>query len=177
MNIILIGILILTIFFIIFLVFWTVAGIMPVFFGAPWVPTSFKKIHKMLKLAQLKPNEVVYDLGSGDGRALIIAARNFSAQAVGIEINPLYCFFTKLAITIFGLRKEVKIICGDFFAQDLTQADVVICYLTQPTNKKLMKKFEKELRPGTRIISHVFTFPKWQIIRKDEEECLYMYQT
>ena len=143
--------------------------------GAPWVPTSMSKVHKMLQLADVGPNDVVYDLGCGDGRTLITAARTYGARAVGIEIDPLRYLWCQMLITVLGLRGRIRIIFGDFFKQDLSEADVVTCYLLPSTNEKLEGKFKQELSPITRVVSHDFLFPGLSLQRKDGGANLYLY--
>ena len=151
-------------------IFWTQ------FRGALWVPTPLATVKKMLVMADVKPGEVVYDLGSGDGRVIVTAARQFGANAVGIEVDPLRYAWAQAMITIFKLRGQVKVIWGDFFDQDLSQADVVTVYLQQETNLRLMNKLMRELRPGTRVVSNTFIFPGWKIINQDEKAHLYVYK-
>ena len=127
-------------------------------------------------MADVRPDEVVYDLGSGDARVIITAARQFGAKAVGIEIDPFRYFWTQIMISAFRMKGQVKVIWGDFFSQDLSQADVVTVYLLQVTNLRLMNKLMRELRPGTRVVSHTFTFPGWQIIDMDEKAQIYVYR-
>jgi len=143
--------------------------------GAPWVPTSMREVHKMLAMAEVGPNDVVYDLGCGDGRIIVAAAQRYGARAVGIEIDPLRYLWCQLLITVLGLRGRVHVILGDFFAQDLRDADVVTCYLLQSTNKKLEEKFATELKPIARVVSHDFTFPRLKKVRWDSEDSLYLY--
>ena len=130
----------------------------------------------MLEMADVGPGDVVYDLGSGDGRILILAAREFGARAVGVELDPLRWFLTQIAITVLGLRKQVKVILGDFFVVDIGEADVVTLFLRFDTNRLLMTKLLLDLCPGTRVVSHEFTFPGWPVVRKDEEAQIYMYR-
>jgi len=144
--------------------------------GAPWIPTPTKRVRKMLTMAQVKPDDVVYDLGSGDGRILITAAREFGAQAVGVEIDLLRYLWTRALIAVFGLKAQVRVTWGDLFVQDISQADVITLYLRNRTNALLMVKLLLELRPGTRVVSHIFTFPGWEPIEKDEVERLYLYR-
>ena len=143
--------------------------------GAPWVPTTMPEVHKMLQMAGVGANDVVYDLGCGDGRTIVTAARHFGARAIGIEIDPLRYLWCQLLITVLGLRGRVKIIFGDFFNQDLSNADVVTCYLLQSTNERLQEKFLQELRPSVRIVSHDFTFPNLQLVHRDKKDRLYLY--
>lgn len=145
------------------------------FWGAPWVPTSMNMVHKMLKLAEVQPGDILYDLGCGDGRMIVTAARHYGAQAVGIEIDPLRYLWCQGLITILGLRKQVKIVYGNFFNQDLSEADVVTCYLLQSTNNNLEGKLIQELKTGTRVVSNQFTFPRGQLIREDGEARLFLF--
>ena len=142
--------------------------------GAPWVPTSMKMVHKMLKMAEVGPDDLVYDLGCGDGRTIVTAARKYGARAVGIEIDPLRYIWCQVLITVLGLRNRVQIIFGDFFKQDLTRADVVTCYLLQSTNNKLEEKLKNELRPGARVVSNTFTFSGMSRVRQDGDAKLYL---
>jgi len=146
-----------------------------IFRGAPWVPTPMKIVHKMLKLADLKPNELLYDLGCGDGRIIITAAKHYGTRAVGIELDPIRYLWCLISITIMGLRDQISIIHGDLFKQDLSNADVVICYLLPDTNKKLEDKLLEELQPGTRVVSNTFLFPNIQQTKQDGLARLYMF--
>ncbi len=144
--------------------------------GGPWAPTRLGKVQKMLSMAGTSPDDVVYDLGCGDGRFIVTAARQYGARAVGIELDPLRFLWCQLLITILGLRNRVKVLYGDFFARDLSGADVVVCYLLQGTNEKLQAKFRQELKPETRIVSNTFTFPGLQLLRQDDSARLYLYR-
>lgn len=126
--------------------------------GAPWEPTTMKMVHTMLEMALVGPNDVVYDLGSGDGRIPIVAAHTYGAHAVGIEIDPLRFVLSWLAVRFLGLQDRVKIRRGDIFKADLHEATVVTCYLLQDTNDRLFTKFRQELAPGTRVVSNTHIF-------------------
>jgi SAM-dependent methyltransferase len=152
-----------------------ISVVWPGFFGAPWVPTPMDVVHKMLTMADVGPGDVVYDLGCGDGRTIVAAARRYGAQAVGIEIDPLRYLWCQVLITVLGLRDRVQIVYGDFFAQDLRDADVVTCYLLENTNNKLEGKLERELRPGTRVVSNTFAFHNLRRVRQDAKANLYLY--
>jgi len=143
--------------------------------GSPWVPTRFKMVHKMLDLAEIKPNELVYELGCGDGRIAVIAARKYQARVVGIELNPFLWLWCQLVITIFGLRSRVNVVLGNFYKQDLSDADVVVCYLLPKTNKELEGKLLRELRPGTRVISNTFLFYQTRLSKRDGKALLYIF--
>jgi predicted RNA methylase len=129
----------------------------------------------MLALANVRPGELVYDLGSGDGRVLTMAARHFGARAVGIEIDPLRCVWSRIVILLMGLRAKARVVRGDLFDQDLAPADVVTCYLLQGTNDKLAEKLVEELRPGARVVSNTFTFPGLTLTGEDRQHKLYLY--
>ena len=127
--------------------------------GAPWWPSTRKQIRRMLEMADVQPGDVVYDLGSGDGRILITAAREFGAYAdgstptgpsaaIGIEVDLLHVLWTRLRITLLGLQDRIEIRWSNFFNEDLSAADVVIVHLRQDTNIELMPKLWRELRPA-----------------------------
>jgi SAM-dependent methyltransferase len=143
--------------------------------GAPWVPTPMSKVRKMLEMAEVGPGNLVYDLGCGDGRIIVTAARRYGAQAVGIEIDPLRYLWCQMLITVLGLRERVRVVYGSFFRQDLSDADVVTCYLLQSTNEELEGKLKQELDPGTRVVSNSFTFPRLHLLRRDGEAGIHLY--
>jgi SAM-dependent methyltransferase len=147
----------------------------PALRGAPWVPTPMDKVHRMLTMAEVGPGDVVYDLGCGDGRTIVTAARRYGASAVGIEIDPLRYLWCQMLITVLRLRAEVRVVHADFFTQDLSGADVVTCYLLQSTNERLVGKLRQELRPGARVVSSDFTFPTLRMLRLDSDAGLYLY--
>ncbi len=132
-------------------------------------------VHKMLDLAEIQPDELLYDLGCGDGRISVIAARKYKAKVVGIEINPLLWLWCQIVITIFGLRSRVKVILGSFYNQDLSDAEVVACYLLPNTNKKLESKLLRELCPDTRVISNTFLFYQVRLAKRDGKALLYIF--
>jgi len=144
--------------------------------GAPWLPSSMKVVNKMLKMAEVGPGDMVYDLGRGDGRMIITAARHFGARGVGIEIDPLRYIWCRILLSILRLHGRVRVVYGDFFTQDLGEADVVTCYLLQSTNNKLESKLKEELKPGARVVSNSFTFPGMHLIRYDQGSNLYLYE-
>ena len=120
---------------------------------APWWRTSKKTARAMCRLAKVTKEDNVYDLGSGEGTALVIAAKEFGAAGVGVEIDPLRFLFSKLLINRNGLSNNVKIKKGNFFNQDIFKASVIFVYLVPKTLDRLLPKFKKELKKGTRIVS------------------------
>ena len=147
-----------------------------IFKGAPWSPSTKKHILKMFELANLQPDELVYDLGCGDGRVLIIAAQQYNTRAIGIEIDPIRFLWCKLRIRMLGLREQVQVIRGDFFSKDFSDADVIICYLLQNTNDKLEKKLITELRSKARVVSNKFVFSNLPLASKYENLEIYSYE-
>ena len=115
----------------------------------------------MLMLADVKEGDVVYDLGCGDGRVVITAAREFGARGVGVELREDLVRKAQLKITELGIDGRVTILHENMFNVDLRNADVVTLYLTTSANTKVKPKLEKELKPGTRIVSHDFQIRDW----------------
>jgi SAM-dependent methyltransferase len=144
--------------------------------GAPWVPTSREVVRRMLSMAEVRQDELVYDLGCGDGRVLVAAARGFGARAVGIELDFSRFLWSLVVIAALGLWRRVRVIHGDLFHQDLREADVVVAYLLQATNDRLQAKLLRELRTGARVISNTFTFSGMTLAGVDEEYRLYLYR-
>lgn len=122
-----------------------------------YVPTPHEVVEGMLKLAKVGPNDVVYDLGSGDGRIPIAAVKKFNAKkAVGIDINPERIKEAHANHKESNAGDRVTFILGDLFEQDISEATVVTLYLLPSLNVKLMPKLKKELKPGARIVSQSF---------------------
>ena len=147
--------------------------------GAPFVTTPRWAIRRMLDMANVNSDDIVYDLGSGDGRLLFVAAEEYGAKAVGIEIDPLRYLWTRWIIRRKGLLNQVEVHRQNIFTADVSEASVVTCYLLSETNIKLMDKLEDELAPGTRIVSRNFKFPGWTLLEEKQgvrKEKIYWYQ-
>jgi len=123
---------------------------------APWWRTSKKTARAICKLASVKKGDLIYDLGSGDGTALMIAAKEFGANGIGIEIDPFRYWVSKILLKKNSVADKVRILRKNFFAQNLKDADVIFVYLIPKTLEKLLPKFKKELKKGTRIVSFVY---------------------
>ncbi|MCE7698603.1 MAG: SAM-dependent methyltransferase [Methanobacterium paludis] len=143
--------------------------------GAGWQPASKEVVKKMLDIADVNSEDVVYDLGSGDGRIVRTAAKMYHARAVGIEIDPLRVLWSMMAVSVFSLRKHVKIVWGNFFHQNLSPATVVTLFLWRGTNQRLKQKLLKEVKPGTRIVSYYWTLGGWKPVKVDEKSQIYLY--
>jgi tRNA A58 N-methylase Trm61 len=119
----------------------------------------------MLKLAELKPNEVLFDMGAGDGRTVIMAAKTFGARGVGVELREDLAKKAMSTILDSGLGDRVTIVNGDMFSVNLTSADVVFLYLTTSANEKIKPKLEQELKKGVRIVSHDYEIIGWKPLK------------
>ena len=154
-----------TIFVIAVVGFVSVIG--PYFTGAPWVPMPLNTARRMLQLADVRPGETVYDLGSGDGRVVIAAARNFGATAIGVEIDPLRTLISRTAIALLGLRSRARVARANLFDVDLRGADVVTVYLLPKANARLALKLRSELKPGARVVTLTYHLPGWEPVTRD----------
>ena len=128
----------------------------------PFVPTTDEAVQAMLKLADVKKTDVVYDLGCGDGRIVIAAARDFGARAVGIDIDPKRITEAKENAKKAGVEKLVRFEENDLFESDIHEATVVTLFLLSNVNLKLRPKLLKDLKPGTRIVSNTFDMGDWK---------------
>jgi len=142
-------------------------GVTKNLFIAPFVATPLPVVKQMLTLAQLKAGEILYDLGCGDGRVVIMAAQDFGARGVGVEMREDLVKQALGKVSELGLEGRVKIVQSDMFKVDLSQADVVTLYLTTSANDKVKPKLETELRPGTRVVSHDYEILGWRPFKID----------
>jgi ubiquinone/menaquinone biosynthesis C-methylase UbiE len=131
-------------------------------FDVPFVPSPNPVVEKMLEMAQVGPKDVVYDLGSGDGRIVIAAARKYGARGVGIDIDPERIKEARANARKAGVEKKVEFRQGDLFDANIGDATVVTIYLLSGINLKLRPKLLSELKPGTRIVSHAFDMGDWK---------------
>jgi tRNA A58 N-methylase Trm61 len=131
----------------------------------PYVPTPLDIAQKMLELAKVRPDDVVYDLGSGDGRIVILAAQKFGARAVGVELNSDLYEESSKRVRDLGLQDRVQILHENMFDVNVRHATVVTLYLLTKVNERLRPVLERQLRSGTRIVSHEFQVPGWQPVQ------------
>ena len=127
-----------------------------------WIPTQLGYISPFFKLCPVSRSDTVYDLGSGDGRLLFAAVENGAARCVGIEIDPDLVNISREATTSRGLDKKVTFIEADVLDVNLSEATVILCYLLSSASAELKPKFEKELKPGTRVVMEAFPVPGWK---------------
>ena len=126
-----------------------------------WIPTPDEVVQRMLQIVDVTPTDVVYDLGAGDGKIAIAAAR-LGARAVGIEFNPDMARLAQCYVNAEGVGGKARIERGDVFEADFREATVVTMYLLPHLNLKLIPKLLKDLKPGTRIVSHAFHMGGWE---------------
>ena len=126
-----------------------------------WLPTSKSLVDEMLKMAKVTSEDLVYDLGSGDGIIAITAGKNFGARAVGIEFNPKMAEFATQRAKKEGVTDKVKFVNGDIFVEDFSKATVVTMYLLPTLNLRLRPTL-LDMPPGTRIVSHAFNMQEWE---------------
>jgi protein-L-isoaspartate O-methyltransferase len=150
---------------------------------APYYPTPETIVARMLELGGLKGGEKMFDLGSGDGRIVIMAAQKYHADAAGIEMDQDLCKQSTAKIRRLGLEKTAHIIQGDLFKADYSSADLLTVYLLPESNKKLAPVLEKQLKKGARVVAHDFQLPwtaeKVETIEDDGEgrsHTLYLYR-
>ena len=150
--------------------------LVPALYGLPSVATRPERIVKALQLANLRPDEVLYDLGAGDGRVLLSAARDFGARAVGIEVGPVQCALIWLRARASGLGNKVKVRWANFYKADLSGADVVFVYATSKEVMKLAPHLERQMKRGARLVSISADFPEWEPQQFDDRGLIFVYE-
>lgn len=136
-----------------------------------WTPQD--RVKDMLEIAEVDENDIVYDLGSGDGRIVIAAAENYGADGVGIEIDQALVEKSRLAAEAAGVADRVRFVRGDFYETDFSDATVVTLYLFEETNEKLKPYFIEQLAPETRIVTYKYKIPGWTPVEKKKRVYLY----
>jgi SAM-dependent methyltransferase len=161
---------------ILWLIIVLVGYLVPFAYGLPPTATRPERIRKALKLAELQPGEKLYDLGSGSGRVLIMAAREFGAEAVGIDAGPVQYMQARLSSLFNGVASKVHLRLGNFFKADLREADVVFAYLTSQYARKLEPILASQLKSGARVITISFDFPDWEPTEFNETDLIFLYR-
>ena len=150
--------------------------LIPALYGLPPVSTKPERIRKALKLANLQPDETLYDLGAGDGRVLLIAAREFGARAVGIEVGPIQCVLIWLRAAASGFGNQIQVKWENFYRADFHDADVVFVYATSTEVRKLASHLERHMKQGSRLVSISADFPEWEPSIFDDRELIFIYE-
>jgi SAM-dependent methyltransferase len=143
-----------------------------------FAPTRYSVADAMLRLAGITADDVVYDLGSGDGRIVILAAEKYGARGVGIEIDPRLIAVARQVVRDGVVGDRVSFIEADLFRADISKATIVTLYLSPSVNRRLEPKLRRELRPGTRIVSHQFPIGSWRpdkSMRADDGTDLFLW--
>lgn len=142
---------------------------------APWWRTNDTVADAACRLAGVSSTDIVYELGSGEGNMLLVAAKKYHAIGVGIEIDYFRAFLAKMVIAVRGYTQDITIIRGNLFHEDISQATMVFVYLVPKTLQRLLPKLEKELKPGTRIVSlrYPLSLP---MVKEDKKHALFLYR-
>jgi SAM-dependent methyltransferase len=146
--------------------------------GMYFAPTRHAVADAMLKLARVTSRDVVYDLGSGDGRIVILAAQKYGARGVGVELEPRLVEIARQVAREGEVDDRVTFVEGDLFTTDISRATVVTLYLSPSMNRDLEPKLKRELRPGTRVVSHQFPIGDWapdRTIEADDGTQLFLW--
>jgi predicted RNA methylase len=165
------GILLLTLLFLLFLLTMVWPPDSP---WAPWWRTSKKVARKMCELANVKKGDVIYDLGSGEGTALLVGCKEFGAKGLGVEIDPTRYIYSKIIVKLNGLSNVIRLRRGNLFSQNVSEASVIFVYLVPKTLDRLLPKFKKELKKGTRIVSYRYEM-KLPVKKYDKENQIRLY--
>lgn len=128
----------------------------------PYLPTPQNVVEEILKLADVKPSDILYDLGSGDGRVVITAAKTYGTRGVGVELDPQRIEDAKENAKKASVTDRVQFLQQDLFQTDISKATVVTIYLLPEVNLKLRPELFRQLKPGTRVVSHEFDMGKWK---------------
>ena len=143
-----------------------------------FAPTRQAVADAMLTLAKVSPGDIVYDLGSGDGRIVILAAQKYGARGVGVELDPRLVEISRQVAREGEVADRVSFIEGDLFAADISSATVVMLYLSSAVNRRLEPKLRRELPPGARIVSHQFRIGEWtpdETVRAEDGTDLFLW--
>ena len=141
-----------------------------------WWTTSKDVSRRLLRLAKVKKGDRFYELGSGEGTTVLVAAKEFGATCVGIEIDPMRTLISRIRVMFSGKKNAIQIIQKNFFDVDLSPATVVYAYLIPKALMRLKSKFLRELKPGTKIVSYKYKIPYLPEIFHDKKYQLYVYQ-
>jgi cyclopropane fatty-acyl-phospholipid synthase-like methyltransferase len=154
----------------------TAMVIIPVFYGAPWYPASRKDIYRALKLCEAQSGEKLYDLGSGDGRVLKIAAQDFGMEAIGLEIDPIKVWLSKQFLPKGEFSNRIKILRQNVFEFDFEHADTVFIYMTHQALDQLFPKILETLKPTATIACYRFCLRGIQPDKVTSDKKIFIYR-
>jgi len=149
--------------------------IVPVFFGSPWHPTSKKMVRRILEFCEPEAGQVLIDPGCGDGRVLVIGAKEYGLQGIGLEIDPLKVLWSRWQVRRRGLANQVTIVRGNLFDYDYGQADILFLYLTHQALDKLIPKIREQLKPTVKIVSYRFCIQGMTPDKVNADRTLFLY--
>jgi len=149
--------------------------IVPVFFGSPWHPTSKKMVRRILEFCEPEAGQVLIDPGSGDGRVLVIGAKEFGLRGIGLEIDPLKVFWSRWNVRRAGLTDRVSILHHNLFDFDYREADILFLYLTHQALDKLIPKIREQLKPTVKIVSYRFCIQGMTPDKVNTDRTLFLY--
>ena len=150
--------------------------VIPRLYGLSHGPARRKTIRRAMQLAGVQPGEIVYDLGAGAGRAVVIAAREYGARAIGVEIEPVHCVVAWLWALVNGILHRVSIRQKDLLKADCQDADVVFLYLSPVFVERVRPHLERQLEPGARIVSLLYEFEGWKPSDIDVGHLVFLYR-
>ncbi len=150
--------------------------VLPAFFGSPWHPLMPGTIKEILEFSAIQPGEKIYDLGSGDGRVLMQASRDYEAVGVGLEIDPLKVWVARKLARLAGVSGRVQFLRKNFNDFDFRDADIIYVYLTHQALDRLFPKILPYLKPSTRIVSYRFCLRNLQPCKINKKGNLFMYR-
>lgn len=150
--------------------------LIPFFYHLPHSPARRGRIRRALEMANLRPGQTLYELGSVSARVLVLAARDFEAQAVGLSMGPAQALRAWVGSFFNGTRSQVQVRMGNFLQADLSEADVVFAHLSSEYAPRLEEKLAAELKPGARVVTVSFDFSNWEPLDFDEEELIFLYR-
>ena len=142
------------------------------FFGSPFYPSSINSVKRMIKLAEPKKNDLILDVGSGDGRIVYMLAK-LGYTVHGIEINLFFVIFANLLLFFTRNHKNARVYWANMWKYDMSKYNVIFCYLLPGTLDKLVEKFTKELKPATKIISNTFKISNWKPVKQEDKVYVY----
>lgn len=149
--------------------------VLPAFFGAPWHPLTTSTLRRILDFAEVQPGDKVYDLGSGDGRILIEAARRYDAHGVGVEIDPIKVWMSRLLARIAGVADRVRIVRRSVYGFDCSDADILYLHLSHQMLDRLFPEILNRLKPSVKIVCYKFC-PRRMTPDKVDGSNLYLYR-
>lgn len=162
--------------FLCLIIFAVLTIYMPVFFGAPWHPAPLKAIQYSLDICEAKPGEKLYDLGSGYGRVLITAAGRYGLRCVGIEVDPLKAWISRLLVWRMGLEGQIDISRRSVFNLDYADADILFIYMSHQALDRLFPGILRQLKPTARIICYRFCPRQLAPTKVSEDKTIFFYQ-